>query len=92
MRSLTEKQDQQTKDLLAQKASENDRLASEITHLKTLVSTLIAEKDNLIVTHSEALREHQENAIAEIEEVKREDEQKMEIKLKALKDTLDAKI
>jgi len=34
VRSLTEKQDQQTKDLLAQKASENDRLASEITHLK----------------------------------------------------------
>ena len=46
----------------------------------------------MIVTHSEALREHQENAIAEIEEVKREDEQKMEIKLKALKDILHAKI
>ena len=46
----------------------------------------------MIVTHSEALREHQENASAEIEEVKRKEEQKMEIKLKALKDTLHAKI
>lgn len=60
IKSLTEKQDQQTQDLLAQKASENDRLSSEIASLKDHISTLNKEKEDLIAKLADARQEQEQ--------------------------------